>query len=149
MGELAMQNATEDAQIRDLDRMLRQGAPAVVGSGKHRRPLPATVYQALKVVVRKMTSASPAGTVRNRAMSTQVAANLLGVSRPFLIKLLEAGEIPFDKVGSHRRVRAGDLRAYQARRDKRRRQVLEDLVQAELSDGMYFGAATPDGAPAK
>lgn len=66
-------------------------------------------------------------------LSTNEAAALLGVSRPFLIhNLLEAGLIPFHYVGTHRRVKAADLRAYQ--RERERQQRLLDELTAEAQD---------------
>ena len=60
-------------------------------------------------------------------LTTQEAAEMLNVSRPFLIKLLEKGDIPFTRVGRHRRVRAEDLITYTAERDKARSDALSEL----------------------
>ena len=60
-------------------------------------------------------------------LTTKEAADLLNVSRPFLISLLESGQIEFHKVGSHRRIRAHDLLAYRANREHERKAALADL----------------------
>ena len=60
-------------------------------------------------------------------LTTKESADLLNVSRPFLVSLLEAGAIPFHKVGSHRRVKASDLLDYREQREQERSDALADL----------------------
>ncbi|MBX9880660.1 MAG: helix-turn-helix domain-containing protein [Sphingomonas sp.] len=70
-------------------------------------------------------------------LTTKEAADLLNVSRPFLIAMLDRGEIPFHKVGSHRRIRAADLLVYREARDAARAEALRELQRL----GQEFDAA--------
>jgi excisionase family DNA binding protein len=70
-------------------------------------------------------------------LTTQQAAEFLNVSRPFLIGLLEAGEIPFRMVGTHRRIRFEDLREYRRRDDMARRRTADELSQLSQELGLY------------
>lgn len=61
-------------------------------------------------------------------ISTQQAAEILNVSRPHIIKLLEKGDIPYKKVGSHRRILLQDILEYEAKFKKKRRKQLNKLA---------------------
>ena len=69
-------------------------------------------------------------------LTTQEAAELLNVSRPFLIRLLEKGDIPFTTVGRHRRVRATDLFAYKTERHQVRSVALSELAALDCEGGL-------------
>ncbi len=70
-------------------------------------------------------------------LTTMEASDLLNVSRPYLIKLLEAGDIPYHKVGRHRRVRIEDLMRYKEEIDSRREAVLDQMVAEAEELGLY------------
>lgn len=70
----------------------------------------------------------------NVQLSTQQAADLLNVSRPFFVKLLETGEIPHTKVGRHRRVKAADVFAYKRKRDSDRDEALTELADMDAAN---------------
>lgn len=70
-------------------------------------------------------------------LSTQQAADVLNVSRPYLIGLLTSGEIPYRKVGRHRRVRFEDLMDYKRQDDLKRRAAADDLASISEELGLY------------
>lgn len=70
-------------------------------------------------------------------MTTQQAAEVLNVSRPYLIKILDQGEIPFIKVGNRRKILEKDVFSYKERRDKERRQILREFSIGIYEDGLY------------
>ncbi|MEK6541358.1 MAG: excisionase family DNA-binding protein [Pseudomonadota bacterium] len=71
-------------------------------------------------------------------LTTQEAANHLNVSRPFLIKQLEKGALPFHKVGSHRRVKFTDLRVFRAEFENRREAAMQSLATEAQELGLGY-----------
>ena len=125
--------------LRELDaRLGAMGSAALVGADGLRLPLPESVQRLLARVVHELARGNAVTVVPVQAdLTTQEAADLLNVSRPFLVKLLEAGEIPFHRVGTHRRVRLEDVLAYRRRRSQGRREALAELLREAQAAGLY------------
>jgi excisionase family DNA binding protein len=128
------------AQLREqLGAILsRVQTPRLIGPDGDAIDLPEAVLEALKLIVDAMARGQSLTLVpHDKELTTQDAADLLHVSRPHLIKLLDTGELPFHRVGTHRRIKIEDMLAYQQRRDETRKAALDELarVSEELPSG--------------
>jgi excisionase family DNA binding protein len=91
--------------------------------------VPRGAFELFVKILEQMASGNAVTLVPIHAeLTTQEAANLLNVSRPFLIGLLDQGKIPFHKTGTHRRIRFEDLLAYMRQEEQRQAQVMSELA---------------------
>ena len=101
---------------------------ALVGPGGRRVALPAEIHDVLVGVVEAMRAGKAVHlTPSDEQLTTQQAADMLGISRPTLIAIIDRGELACTRVSSHRRIRLDDLLAYRDRRRAAQRAVLEQL----------------------
>lgn len=92
--------------------------------------IPAAAARLLVEILTQMARGNPVMlTPLDADLTTQAAADYLNVSRPFLVGILEKGDIPFRKVGAHRRVLLKDVLAYKERIDQARKETLGKLAE--------------------
>ena len=126
-----------------LSRHAREDEPLTlrVIDDEHDEPieLPAGAVTLLMDILDAMASGQGVTLVpENAELTTMQAADILNISRPFLIKLLEAGQIPYRKVGKHRRIRMEDVLNYKRAIDQRREAVLDQLVADAQEQNMGY-----------
>ncbi|GAB2480986.1 helix-turn-helix domain-containing protein [Nocardiopsis aegyptia] len=113
---------------RYLDEHHEPLTPVAVEASQEELLLPRSAVELLAVVLAHMAAGRGVSIVPDHAeLTTQQAADMLNVSRPHLIGLLQAGEIAYRKVGTHRRVRADSLMEYMRADDQRRREAADEL----------------------
>lgn len=125
--------------LRQLSEAVQEGErPVLLGHRGERIELPQALNDLLVYIVQAMKEKQAIVLLsENEALTTQTAADLLGMSRPHMVRLLDAGRIPFHRVGTHRRILFKDLRVFQAERDKARRETLRELSHTLDAAGVY------------
>ena len=145
MGKL-LRLPTEEERLQASEsfrELTRVKGPMRVESDDPRHPvqaiLPKPVFALLMDALAAVASGKAVSLVPYGAqLTTQQAADFLNVSRPHLISLLEKGEIPFHKVGTHRRIYFSELTSYKEQRDEASRAAATELTQMAQEDKLGY-----------
>jgi excisionase family DNA binding protein len=112
--------------------------PKLVGPHGEEIELPQSLFIMLRQIVHYLLNGRAVTIVPlNKELTTQEAADILNVSRPYLIKLLEQEMIPYTKIGTHRRIRFTDLLEYKKRHDEELQRGLEEITRLSEEMGLY------------
>ena len=121
-----------------LYQSMQNSRAKLVGPDGKTRNLPTSLNRFLVHLLADLRQGRSVAIVQNETQLTTVqAARALGVSRQFLINVLNSGGIPHHMVGTHRRIYVRDLLAYKAKRDSQRRTILDGLSRIEVAEGLY------------
>ena len=113
--------------------------PAIeIEETKEKIKIPLKALRLLGKILKAMSQGNAISIVPLAAeMTTQKAAEVLGCSRPHLVKLLEEGNIPFTNVGRHRRIKFEDVIKYKDSMKKEQKQLIIDIMNADEEIGLY------------
>ncbi|HUZ24079.1 MAG TPA: helix-turn-helix domain-containing protein [Streptosporangiaceae bacterium] len=118
--------------------------PALVGPDGTRLEVPHRIFEALVQVATAMAHGQGVTVIpQNALLTTQEAADLLGISRPTLVRLLAGGEMPYEQRGRHRRIMLSDLLAYQRKMRQDRRDSLDRMAREGQEAGLYEATSGP------
>jgi len=139
--EIMMPDERDIPRIRELQEFLRASASSgtqLISQDGRRLDIPNPIYDVLLRATQELAGGAAVALIPlPRELTTQQAADLLNVSRPFLIKLLDEGAIPYTRPRAHRRVLLSDVVAYKRRRDATRRAALSELIALAEEYGDY------------
>lgn len=131
----------EQEQIDALAQLLDSqtaDAPVLLGPDGDRVTLPESLLRVLRRAVTALAHHDAVAIVPiQKLLTTNEAADLLNVSRPYLIRLIDRGDLPHTMVGSHRRISFADLMSYKQIRDSKRRETLSELTRMNQEFGLY------------
>lgn len=110
----------------------------IVNPNQEAIDLPLSAFDLLLRILKELSKGNPVSVLPADAeLTTQAAAEYLGCSRPHIVKLLENKEIPFIKVGKHRRIKFEDLKEYKMNMKARQKNALIELMTEDEQDGLY------------
>lgn len=125
---------------RELHRAMQLDEPrcSLIGPQGERFAIPESIFYLLARVAEVLERGDAISLIPvHQELTTQQSADLLNVSRQYLVRLLDDGQIPYTRTGKHRRLRIDDVMAYKQKRDKERNERFDELIRMSEEYGGY------------
>ncbi len=127
-----------DALASTLEQIQSDYPEIEIEETNERIKIPLSALKLLARILKETSQGKPVSIVPIATeITTQAAAEIIGCSRPHLIKLLERGEIKFTKIGKHRRIKYQDVLEYKKKVKAEQRKLLIEIMKADEESGLY------------
>ena len=135
------------APLRDLGDLLRLGSAQLVGPKGEHASIPAPLYDLLKNIVQNLEDGRAIVLMpEEKELTTRQASEMLGFSRPYVIRLLDEGKLPFRQVDKHRRILLRHVLAFAKQFAAMQRAALDQMARDAYEAGLYDNYITiPEG----
>jgi len=127
-----------EALIASINNLTTLNPLIEIEETKERIRIPISALKLLVKVLEEISKGNPISIVPLATeVTTQATAEILGCSRPHVVKILEEGKIPYTKVGKHRRVQYEDVINYKKQMKKKQKSDIQKLMEMDEESGMY------------
>lgn len=148
MGSLDIKRPSKEEQCAAMEsydalaatlKQLRSETPEIeIEDTREKMRIPLSALKLLSRILKEISQGRPVSIIPIATeMTTQAAAELLGCSRPHVVKLLEEGKIEYTKVGKHRRIKYEDVINYRNKIKSRQKKLIEEVMKADEESGLY------------
>jgi len=121
-----------------LDRITDKNPEIEIEETQEKIRIPLTALRLLAKILKETSQGIPVSIVPNATeVTTQAAAEILGCSRPHVVKLLETGNIKFTKVGKHRRIKYEDVITYKKEMKEKQERLISEIMDTDEKTGLY------------
>ncbi|ASB50770.1 excisionase family DNA-binding protein [Alkalitalea saponilacus] len=127
-----------DALVATLNEIKDKNPEIEIEETQERIRIPLSALKLLAKILKETSQGKPVSIVPIATeVTTQAAAEIIGCSRPHVIKLLETGRIKFTKVGKHRRIKYEDVIAYKKNMKQEQERLINEIMEADEKSGLY------------
>ena len=127
-----------DALASTLKQLRSENPEIEIEETEEKIRIPISALRLLADILKELSNGNPISLVPIATeMTTQAAAEFIGCSRPHIVKLVEKGEIPFTKIGKHRRIKFEDVARYRKAMKTQQKDAINKLMEMDEESGLY------------